>query len=513
MTDRRDLAWWLGVVVALAASVAALDLLHRRVLAGALTDLDAPWHLATGRLIVETGQVPRVDPFCFTSDGLDWVNLNWLAQWALYRAFLAWGMEGPMAIGSAAYVATLVLAAAGLRGRPLPRLLALAFVALSALMVRGIRPQVLTYVALAGLVLLLLPRRGHDDVDVDPPLGWRRLVVAAALLLVWDHLHGGFVWGWCLLAGDAAGAAISSWRRGGPPVARRSVELAALVAVGMLGFAVHPHGFAALEHALLYTRRLGPLQLQRIQKLQPLTFSSPVDWVAVAYFGLLLAGWVLGRERVRARDLVLGVGFALMTIAIRRSFVALVLVTAPCLVACSSHALDRLGTRARSLATIERVLAPTARLLPWVAAVGTALWVGLWVPLRRAHEVAPGDPTHPAFDRVLFPTDVAAWLATRGGDGRIFNDYGAGGLFAWALYPARRIFVDGRGDLHARGRGYSDYVSIVELAPGWRELLASYDIELAAVRGESRLAAALRQEGWTVVFEAQGMVVLAPPGS
>ena len=39
---------------------------------------DGPWHLACGRLIVETGAVPHSDPFCFTSEGVRWQNLNWL---------------------------------------------------------------------------------------------------------------------------------------------------------------------------------------------------------------------------------------------------------------------------------------------------------------------------------------------------------------------------------------------------------------------------------------------------
>ena len=36
------------------------------------TDIDFWWHLRTGQLIAESGQVPRADPFSFTAAGRTW---------------------------------------------------------------------------------------------------------------------------------------------------------------------------------------------------------------------------------------------------------------------------------------------------------------------------------------------------------------------------------------------------------------------------------------------------------
>ncbi|MEO6807934.1 MAG: hypothetical protein ABI353_02345, partial [Isosphaeraceae bacterium] len=51
-----------------------------------LKDTDFWWHLRTGDLIRQTGQVPNTDPFTFGAEGHRWIDLHWLFQVAL-----SWG--------------------------------------------------------------------------------------------------------------------------------------------------------------------------------------------------------------------------------------------------------------------------------------------------------------------------------------------------------------------------------------------------------------------------------------
>jgi hypothetical protein len=46
-----------------------------------LTDNSFFTHLATGRLILDRGSVPRHDPYTFTAFGEPWVVQSWLASW------------------------------------------------------------------------------------------------------------------------------------------------------------------------------------------------------------------------------------------------------------------------------------------------------------------------------------------------------------------------------------------------------------------------------------------------
>src|SRR5439155_13396261 len=45
-----------------------------------LRDPGVGWHLATGKLILETATIPRQDVFSFTAMGRPWIDYYWLFQ-------------------------------------------------------------------------------------------------------------------------------------------------------------------------------------------------------------------------------------------------------------------------------------------------------------------------------------------------------------------------------------------------------------------------------------------------
>src|SRR5262245_16298854 len=45
-----------------------------------LKDADFHWHLRTGDLIRRTGQIPTVDFYTFTREGVPWIDLHWIFQ-------------------------------------------------------------------------------------------------------------------------------------------------------------------------------------------------------------------------------------------------------------------------------------------------------------------------------------------------------------------------------------------------------------------------------------------------
>ncbi|HYH46595.1 MAG TPA: hypothetical protein VEG34_13000, partial [Thermoanaerobaculia bacterium] len=53
------------------------------------------WHMATGRLVLATRQIPDVDPFSFTFGGAPWTNWEWLAGVVMYAA---WAVGGPLGL-------------------------------------------------------------------------------------------------------------------------------------------------------------------------------------------------------------------------------------------------------------------------------------------------------------------------------------------------------------------------------------------------------------------------------
>src|SRR5687767_7743530 len=73
----------------------------RRGVFGQLTDYDELWHLACGRVIVETASVPLRDPFTFTAGETPWVNANWLAQLVLWTLHARGGLALVWLLGTA----------------------------------------------------------------------------------------------------------------------------------------------------------------------------------------------------------------------------------------------------------------------------------------------------------------------------------------------------------------------------------------------------------------------------
>ena len=81
----------LAAVVAVVSIVALTAVLADRP----ILDTDYFWHLRTGALISETGQVPRVDAYSYSARDARWVDLHWLFQVGLYQIYAVGGHDAP----------------------------------------------------------------------------------------------------------------------------------------------------------------------------------------------------------------------------------------------------------------------------------------------------------------------------------------------------------------------------------------------------------------------------------
>jgi tetratricopeptide (TPR) repeat protein len=174
-----------------------------------LKDADIYWHLRTGQLIRETGQVPRVDIFTYTREGAPWIDLHWL-----FQICVSWLHDhgGVVALNVAKCVVTclavLVLVMSRRREWPLWVML-LAW--LPALLVLGgrmyVRPETLSLLYLSVFLAVLCR--------------WDRLpwlvVLLPVIQMAWVNSHGLFVLGPIVLTFalmDAFCAVAIAWIRG-----------------------------------------------------------------------------------------------------------------------------------------------------------------------------------------------------------------------------------------------------------------------------------------------------------
>jgi hypothetical protein len=97
----------------------------------------------------------------------------------------------------------------------------------------------------------------------------------------------------------------------------------------------------------------------------------------------------------------------------------------------------------------------------------------------------------------------AAALATLRSDpkARIFTHDEWGDYLIWSLYPAQKVFVDGRSDFYGDDFG-EKYIDILNVREGWDKTLAHFGVDTILMPPNSPLAGALKQSSrWRVVYD------------
>lgn len=482
-----------------------------------IDSFDGPWHLACGRLILDSGSVPRSDPFCFTTAGLDWINLNWLAQVLIAGLYRIAGEKGALLSPVLAVLVLILAVFANLRRRGIspvliPPLVYLASV--NSVAVMNLRPRTWTLALIAVTLWLLAPAGpsaedtaeagdGGDD-EPDRP----RLIALALLLQVWNHLHGGFIYGYALIGLAAVASTLERYRRDGTVRSRRALALLGVLVLGGIGLLVlHPHHLGAIEHVLLYQSRVADYQSTVTELLSP-NFATPEGRVVE----LLLIGLVvlpaLG-YRPALRDLVLLPLFLHFQLIYARFLFLTGLLFVPALARPCELAvrdvIDRCGPRGRALfASLESAMEPVLQRAPRWLVVAVVVGAGLFLALATPHRIRPA--LRPS------PMPAISRLVATPSSGRIFNSYNVGGLLDHALGPTGRVYIDGRGDLHARGAHTATYRSITGCQAGWYEALLEADVELVIFPTRTRLAHELvTVHGWTSLHLDKGWCVLRRP--
>lgn len=406
------------------AAAAALLLVFAGWFVTPLWDIDTGWHIASGRWILDHGQLPSTDPFGVyphaTGVRADVILRGyWLAQ-----VLLAAVHDGLGAAATSVLAATLLVLSLGL-GLARARLLGAGRIAtlvtatvggLVALDFTGARPQLVSFVLAAALF-------GALDVP-----GWRSntrtLWIVPALVLVWANVHGAVTLGALLLAVYAVGLAIEVklLERAEPHLTRQwyGIVVAALASAGSP---------VALE-TWAYLARWSGSELER----RTSEWTSPVAWWRAsgpsfgAYwiFLVLTAVGMVGLLRSsRAKEALVTAALAVLSLTALRHAPFLVFVAGPYV----ALGLSGLLEAARLPAQVDRLAASVGAATAVVVTIG-----GL----------ASGRTFRTGIDPARFPIAAVRLLEERHATGRVFTHWNWGGYVLARLAPSMRPFVDGR---------------------------------------------------------------------
>ena len=162
------------------------------------------------------------------------------------------------------------------------------------------------------------------------------------------------------------------------------------------------------------------------------------------------------------------------------------------------------------LAPVVAALVPDAlerrRASALVVPRGAAFVVALVLLVALAAEAAIAAPREP--DLAAYPSGALVPLASA--SGHLLNEYDWGGYLI-RYTPEHPTFIDGRGEALFVPDVLADFQHAVALAPGYREVLRRWDIQIALLRPDRPLAGALREDGWRVLASAEGWILLARP--
>jgi len=206
-------------------------------------DADYWWHLTTGRLIVEQSAVPSVDPYSFAYDG-PWVAHEWLGEVLIHLLVTTAGYPVTAALFGLAAASALILPAYALYRAGISVRALLPFVAIGAYTLASfttVRPQVLSWLLLAVLMVLLLSLRSEQAV---------RLWLVPLLFVLWANLHGLWIVGVGVVIIYVLFTVI-----GHTPMAPRRLAASGMLLASVAAAALTPAGLEGLGYPLRYVSR------------------------------------------------------------------------------------------------------------------------------------------------------------------------------------------------------------------------------------------------------------------
>ncbi len=474
-----------------------------------VVDPDSFWHLATGKLILRTREIPTVDPFSWTAPGRKWIAHEWLTEilFAVLHGVGRW----PALVAYA--VVTITLSWAIVAGT-CRRLGASAgwtnaitlFAALSCLHTWGARPQMLSL--LFGAIYADLFVRAWQG---RPKLLWW----CVPIMLVWCNAHGGYMFGIAslllfvcgLVAERVVARVLPAMRRGADAVSPDLLRHGLPTLVGTIAISlVNPNGIDGFLYPFSY---LGDNASTRyIEEWFSPTFTRLQWW---PFFALLaLAAGALWKQR-RSMPIYAAVGMAIygaLGIQSVRNitqfsffaapFLALSLTAASSAVRARNVAGGRVPTSssgtgpAKSPGAVSAVL-PMAALISAVA-IGA---LGLVNLAPQATATAQANEFPAAASRYLRANPTT----------NLYNQYDWGGYLLWSL--PQPIGIDGRPDMY--GDAFVDrYVATWNTRAGWEKDIENADVRSVLGRPEAPLVTKLRARtaSWRVAYEDRQAVLL-----
>ncbi|MCP5029189.1 MAG: hypothetical protein GY929_23185 [Actinomycetia bacterium] len=437
-----------------------------------LSDNSFLTHLATGRLILDTGELPSVDPYTFTGGGEPWIAQSWLASVVYGVVELVGGGLGLRLLhgGLIVSLAVLVWWLTSRAPAPTTRLVVAAPVVLLGLTRWTERPLL---AGLIGLALVLAALQGRIDPRLLVPVLW-----------VWVNSHGSFP-----LAVALLGAAVVGQLLDREPVAA-TLRVAGWAGLGILLGGLNPYGTRLWTFPVELMARSGLLR-DMVREWQPIGLDQPSALIFVVMVLLAVIG--VSRDR-RWAEVLPAIGFTIGAILSVRNTGPATLVLIPVLAR---------GLAGEEIGRLPQLSAPTARRASVAVGAGLAAIAALMMMVT------------PTWDWDGYPVTSLAVADARGLTGPdvrlVARDY-VGNARTFREGAHRSVFIDDRYEMHS-DQLILDQVELMA-GTGWERILDRYEADAVLWETETPLGEALAASSdWVSIETEPGWLLACRRGS
>ncbi len=481
-----------------------------------LWDAGIGWHIRNGQQMLLTHAITRVDSFSSTMSGHAWYAWEWL-----YDALIA-AIHGPLGLNGVVFFSALVIAStftivlriALRRGASLPVAPILLLLSIGASSIHLLaRPHLLSW-----LFAVLWFQIVDSAAVPSNSKKLRRLYWLPLLMLVWVNVHGGFVFGLVLLALYIAGGWIQYFATDDIDERRKIGELhkhlGIVTLLSFLATFINPYGYRLHQH--IYGYLSDRFLMNHIDEfLSPNFHHVPQQCFEILLLITILALAISFRKLKASQLLVVLFAVSSGLFASRNlpiSSLLLVLIIAPLV----SEILAEMATRPDIAPWLRTVIASLRsfgiRMERMELSFRGHLWpvmgvvVCLWI-CAHGGMLGSNQLMEARFDAGRFPVQAAEVISYRGKTGPIFCPDTWGGYLIYQLYPGTKVVVDDRHDLYG-SEFFKDYLTVVQVHPGWDKVLDDYHVTRVLMPTNSSLTVLLRQTPqWVVVHEDETAVL------
>ncbi len=418
--ERLYLVILLGIIILISA----------RYIIRPIEDPDFFWHIATGKWIVNNMALPADDPFAYTtpkdlgSREHFILTSYWLTQVIYYLIYSISGFNGITILKI--FLGIAILFFIYIIGKRADRVILLSLIALAAMSLFHLypmeRPQVFSFLFFAILIYILeKAKEGKYNIFYLP-----------LLMLIWSNMHGGHLIGQVVIVLYLFAETVTTQFS----ITKKNINVSfkrflLICSLGLIASLLNPNTYKAAI-GLLGTDEFASEITEYLSSI--VYFRATFDKAILIYWIILLLSiltmtYKIFKKGINLTDLLMLAGLGYFSFFQIRHIAFFVIWAVPFIVISlrdfGKKDMLRLISILLSITFfIFLILLPREfmRLKNNINLFSTGRWV---------------------IDN--YPEMAASFIKKKNIKGNMYNDYDWGGYLIWALYPGKKVFVDGRG--------------------------------------------------------------------